>query len=214
MQLRISRLIWAKAMSQRRSPGAGWGSVPRLDNLDARLNFAAQYTIFSDDDMQEIYDGLPLATVGISFQATTSIRTFISVGYGRATGDPYVERESFSAPDGSTIRTVPVQLGLKADLAHSQRLRLNFGTAIELAWMSETVPTTDNQGQPGEQTLSDVNAGYQVTFGPEVMLGHCGSSVGFEFGWGGSKGSVWNGNRRHGVSLTGYQGRVYFALAL
>ncbi len=196
------------------TPGAGWGEVPQLNDLDARIDLSTQYTVFTAEDMRLTYGGLPVIVLGLSAQATSVMRTYVAVGYGRRTGDPYQQQSGFDSPGAVSVRTVPVQFGLKFDMASSQKLRLNGGFGLEIAWMEETTPGLDEFGRPGDQTSSGINGGYHFTFGPELRLGQGNSVIGLEFGWGGAKGNVYKGDHRHGLDLTGYQLRFHAALEL
>lgn len=196
------------------SPSAGSGVFSELDSLDTKLDLSAQYTSFTGEDMRDSYDGLPVIAVGFSFQTTSKARTFLSLGYGENTGDPYYSLPGFSSADIIKVRSVPLQLGMKVDLAQSRRIRVYAGAAFEIAWMEETIPILDDSGSVVNRSASGISSGFHLTFGPEIVLGQSGHAVGLEIGWGGSKGSITTKGHKHGIDLTGYRGRLYLALGL
>jgi len=196
------------------SSGEDSGIIHELDDLEAKLDLSAQYTSFTGEDMRDSYGGLPVIAIGFSFQTASKTRTFISLGYGENTGDPYHNLSGFSAADNIKVRAVPLQLGMKVDLAKSRRIHVFAGAAFEIAWMEETIPFLDDSGSVVNKSASGLNSGFNLTFGPEIVLGRGGRAVGLEIGWGGSKGSVSAKGHKHDIDLTGYRGRLYLALGL
>ncbi|MEN8007786.1 MAG: hypothetical protein ABFS42_12270 [Candidatus Krumholzibacteriota bacterium] len=191
---------------------SGW--FPELNVLDARLALSAQYNHFTGEDMRDTYGGLPMIAAAFSFRASRYSRVFVSVGYGKQTGDPYYNTPGINAEDHIKVRYLPVQWGMKADLARSTRIHVYIGAAVELAWMEETIPLLGNEGTVAETSSTGINGGYNLTFGPEFVLGQGGRAVGLEIGWGGSKGSVTTRGHSHQIDMTGFRGRLYLALAL
>jgi len=185
-----------------------------LEILDSRFDISAQYNYFTGEDMQDTYGGMPLVCGGFSFQTTRTTRFFVSLGYGEAEGNPFNEIPGISTADRIQVRYLPLLLGMKADLARSTRIQVFLGAAVEVAWMEETVPVVDGSGKILNQASSDINTGYQVTFGPQFMLGQGGQALGMEIGWGGSKGDVASADHKHDLDMTGLRGRLYVALAL
>lgn len=185
-----------------------------LEILDSRLDISAQYTHLTGDDMQDTYGGIPMVSAGLSFQTTRTTRFFVSLGYGESEGNPYSQTPGISTADRIQVRYLPLLLGVKVNLARSTRIHVYLGAGLEIAWMEETIPVLDGSGIILDQASSDINSGYQVTFGPLFMLGHGDQALGLEVGWGGSKGSVASSNHKHDLDLTGLRGRLYFALAL
>ena len=195
-------------------PLEGSGYLHELGTLDTNLDLSGQYTSFTGEDMSDSYGGLPVIAVGFSFQTSSKVRTFLSLGYGENTGDPYYSLPGFSAEDNIKVRYVPLQLGMKVDLAQSRRIRVFAGAALEIAWMEETIPFLDDSGSVVNKSASGINSGFILTFGPEIVLGQGGQAVGLEIGWGGSKGTVSTEGHKHDIDLTGYRGRLYLALNL
>lgn len=185
-----------------------------LNNLDTHLDLAFQYARFTGEDMSNTYQDLPMVTAGVSFQATRNSRLFLSLGYGENTGDPFYDTPGMATEDLVSVRYVPLQVGMKIDLARSTRIHVYTGFALEIAWMEETVPLRDENGDVADVSSSGVNSGYQLTFGPEFVLGQGGQALGLEVGWGGSKGSISSAGHEHDIDMTGYRGRLYLALAL
>ena len=196
------------------SPGAGPGIISELNSLDTELDLSAQYTRFTGEDMRDSYGGLPVIAVGFSFQTSRKVRTFLSLGYGENTGDPFYGIPGFSDADNIKVRSVPMQLGMKVDLAQNRRIHVYAGAALEIAWMEETIHFLDDFGSVVNRSSSGINSGFHLTFGPEIVLGQGGQAVGLEVGWGGSKGTISTEGHKHNIDLTGYQGRLYFALGL
>lgn len=186
----------------------------QLEVLDSQLDLSFQYARFTGEDMRDTYHGLPMFVAGFSFQATRTSRLFISFGYGENTGDPFYDSLGFTAEDQVQVRYAPLQLGMKVDLANSTRIHVYAGFAFEIAWMEETVPLRDDYGVVAPVSSSGINSGYQLVFGPQFVLGQGGQAVGLEVGWGGSKGTVSGQGHHHDVDMTGYRGRLYFALGL
>jgi hypothetical protein len=185
-----------------------------LNILDTHLDLSFQYARFTGEDMRNTYQELPMVTVGFSFQAARTSRLFLSLGYGENTGDPFYDTPGISAEDQVTVRYVPLQIGMKFDLARSTRIHVYAGVALEIAWMEETIPLRDESGAVSDVSSSGINSGYQVTFGPEFVLGQGGQALGLEVGWGGSKGSISTAGHQHNIDMTGYRGRLYLALGL
>ncbi len=196
------------------SPSEGEGIIHELDFLDTKLDLSAQYTSFTGEDMRDSYGGLPGIAVAFSFQTSSKTRTFLSLGYGENTGDPYYSLTGFSAADNIKVRFVPLQIGMKVDLAQSRRIHVYAGAALEIAWMEETIPFLDDFGSVVNLSASGINSGFNLTFGPEIVLGQGGQAVGLEIGWGGSKGTISAEGHKHDIDLTGYRGRLYLALGL
>jgi len=190
------------------------GLFDELDFLDSQLDLSVQYARFTGEDMRDTYNGLPMIAAGFSFQTTRTSRLFISLGYGENTGDPYYDTPGISAADHIKVRYVPLQLGMKFDLARSTRIHVFAGAAFEIAWMEETVPLLDDFGRVLNLSSSGINSGYQLVFGPQFVLGQGGQAVGLEVGWGGSKGTISTRGHHHDIDLTGYRGRLYLALGL
>jgi len=200
------------------------GSAPRtegeagfqdgLDVLGARVDLSAQYIRFTGEDMRDSYGGLPMAGVGFSFRATRNSRVFVSFGYGENKGDPFYDTPGMAAEDYIKVRYFPTQWGMKVDLARSTRINVYAGLAVELAWVEETIPLLDDHGVVTNLSSSGLNSGYQLTFGPELVLGQSGHSLGFEVGWGGSKGTITTEGHSHKIDMTGYRARFFLALAL
>ena len=188
--------------------------LDELNILDTQLDLSAQYTRFTGEDMRDSYGGLPMVGVGFSFRATRNSRVFVSIGYGENTGDPFYSTPGIAAEDHIKVRYVPVQWGMKVDLARSTRIHVYAGIAVELAWVEETIPQLDDQGTAANLPSSGINSGYYLTFGPELVLGKSGHSVGLEIGWGGSKGTITTNGHAHQIDMTGYRARLFLALAL
>jgi len=195
-------------------PLEGSDILHELGTLDTNLDLSGQYTSFTGEDMSDSYGGLPVIAVGFSFQTSSKVRTFLSLGYGENTGDSYYSLPGFSAEDNIKVRYVPLQLGMKVDLAQSRRIHVFAGAALEIAWMEETIPLLDDSGSVVNKSASGINSGFILTFGPEIVLGQGGRAVGLEIGWGGSKGTVSTEGHKHDIDLTGYRGRLYLALDL
>ena len=185
-----------------------------LNILDTHLDLSFQYARFTGEDMRDTYQELPMVTAGVSFQTTRTSRLFLSLGYGENTGDPFYDTPGMTAEDPVKVRYVPLQIGMKFDLARSTRIHVYTGLALEIAWMEETIPLRDESGEVSDVSSSGINSGYQITFGPEFVLGQGGQAVGLEVGWGGSKGTITAANHYHDIDMTGYRGRLYLALGL
>jgi hypothetical protein len=185
-----------------------------LTILNTHLDLAFQYARFTGEDMRRTYGVLPMVTAGLSFQVARASRLFLSLGYGENSGNPFYDNPGLIAEDQVSVRYVPLQIGMKFDLAKSTRIHVYAGLGLELAWMEETVPLRDQNGDIADVSSSGVNSGYQVTFGPEFVLGQGGQALGMELGWGGSKGSISSPGHEHEIDMTGYRGRVYLALEL
>lgn len=185
-----------------------------LNVLDTQIDLSAQYTRFTGEDMRDSYGGLPMAGVGFSFRATRNSRVFVSFSYGENKGDPFYGTPGINAENHIKVRYFPVQWGMKVDLARSTRIHVYAGLAVELAWVEETIPLLDEHGTVVNLSSSGLNSGYQLTFGPELVLGHRGHSLGLEIGWGGSKGTITTAGHAHQIDMTGYRARLFLALAL
>lgn len=183
-------------------------------DLDTMIELSVQYTRFTGEDMNQTYGGIPLVGAGLSFRTSTYSRLFILGGYGETTGDPFHDTLGMDGTDQIKIRYVPFQLGMKLDLARSSKVHVYAGLSLEGAWTEETVPMVDENGEVKDTASSGTNFGYGWTFGPEFILGQGGQALGLEVGWGGSKGSVTSEGHSHDVDMTGYRGRLYFALPL
>lgn len=188
--------------------------LDELNILDTQIDLSAQYTRFTGEDMRDSYGGLPMAGVGFSFRATRNSRVFVSFGYGENTGDPFYGTPGMAAEDHIKVRYFPVQWGMKVDLARSTRIHVYTGLAVELAWVEETIPLLDDHGTVANLSSSGLISGYQLTFGPELVLGQSGHSLGLEVGWGGSKGTITSEGHSHDIDMTGYRARLFLALAL
>jgi len=188
-------------------------AFPELEDLEAQIDLGVRYTGFTGEDMRRTYGGIPVAALGATVRLSRVARMFTSVGYGRATGDPFYDLPS-GGPDRATVTTVPFTLGLKADLAHSRRIRFYAGIAFEVAWMREEVPVLDSGGRLLTGGASGTSTGVVLGMGPEFVLGDGGRALGAEIGWGGAKGDVTATGHVHQVDLTGIRGRVYLALGL
>lgn len=185
-----------------------------LNILNTHLDLGFQYARFTGEDMGDTYQELPMVTAGVSFQAARTSRFFLSLGYGENTGDPFYDTPGMSGEDQVSVRYVPLQFGMKFDLARSTRIHVYAGLGLEIAWMEETIPLRDENGDITDVSSSGINSGYQITFGPEFVLGQGGQALGLEVGWGGSKGSISAAGHEHNIDMTGYRGRLYLALAL
>ena len=156
--------------------------------------------------------------VGISAGANFRISRFwwlyASLGYGQTTGDPFHGTPGIIAEDHINIRYAPFNLGLKYDLARSRKVHVYFGMGFEFAWIEETVPLLNENGEVYDTSSSGINKGFTWSFGPEFVVGGAGQALGLEIGGGGSKGTVTSEGHSHNVDMTGYRGRIYFVFPL
>ncbi len=164
--------------------------------------------------MAGTYGGLPQVTAGISWALGNRSRFFLATGYGRRNGDPYWDINYFDTDQDIELQTVPFFMGLKFNASANKEFRLYFGAAAQMTYAKETIQTGIINGEPTFITPSGLLTGYYLFVGPEFPLGEGSDSLGMEFGFGGTKGSVDTDGHGHDVDLTGYHLRIVYSLGL
>lgn len=189
-----------------------------VTSLDLELDFSFAYYNLIAEDVDETYSHLPMVGAGISLQAAPNLRAFFSVAYGQKSGNPYYDMPDFQTTEEATVKTLPFQVGLKYNLAQSTRVKLYWSLAFLMAWTSEELPgQLDYAGHVGPVTSSDLTTGYVFSFAPEFLLGQSGQSLGAEFGFGGTQGTLDaqnDGTHSHEINLTGFFARAYWSIRL
>lgn len=206
---------WGQTTDPEIGGKAAGGSPAALTTLDAEWDFSLTTVDFSDRDLEATYGSLTGAAIGASFLVAPQVRTFLSVGYGKKSGDPYYGLPGFAGGPEITLKTVPFLLGLKCDLARSTRIRVQAGCALMLAYVREGgVPFLDTNGHLNDAPVDNLLTGYRASFAPEWLLGDRLRAVGLEVGYGGVKGTLSNDSQSHDIDLTGLSGRLYLILGL
>jgi len=182
--------------------------------LNTALDFGIMYTHFSGDDMSGTYGGIPQLSTGLSWAMGDRSRFFMSIGYGRKSGDPYWDIEHFETDQDITVQTMPFLIGLKFNASSRKDFRLYFGAAAQLTYAWETIPTGMSDGEFTSSTPSGLLTGYYLFVGPEFSLGNGTDAIGLEIGIGGSKGEVSGDGNSHDVDLTGYHIRAFYTLGM
>lgn len=185
-----------------------------LSNLETLLDLSANYTHFTGEDMDQTYGGIPQVSLGLTFRFSRFWWFHLSGGYGETSGDPYHGTSGIITQDQVEVRYIPFLLGIKYNMARSSKVRVYVGFGLEFAWTEETVPLQDETGAVVPTSSSGLNNGYFWNFGPEFILGQGGQALGLEVGWGGSKGAITSEGHSHDIDMTGFRGRIYFAIPL
>jgi hypothetical protein len=185
-----------------------------LDDLGTELDFGTGYIILTGSGAKNTYSGMPQVGVGVSFLVTPHIRTFLRLDYAFASTDPFNDVPGFEAPQETTIKSVPMTFGLRFNMSQNQRLRLNMGIGMQVAWQQEETFDISYDGNVNIRASSGFNFGFVGTFGPELVLGKNKNLLGLEFGMGGTKGDVNDGSYNHNIDLTGFTTRLYYAISL
>lgn len=189
--------------------------VVRIWSIATELEAGLQVLVFSEDDMNDTYGGLPLLAVRLSMQTGPDVRVVLGTGYGRAGGDPYYDQADFQGDDEATLHVVPLQMGLRFNLTPEARLRLNLGFVLEMTWVRETLPASLYRQGGLERTVtqSGWTRGIGATFGPEWRLSGSAAAFGLEAVVTGNSGDIGH-DPDHQVNLSGMGARLYFTTGL
>ena len=186
-----------------------------LNDLGTELDLSLSYLHFTEDDMSATYSYLPMVGAGVSFRVASQVRTFFGLGYGKKSGDPYHDLPGFENGPDITVKTIPFLVGMKVNLANSSRMRLHVGAALMLAYTREEgIAQLGSSGGVDSSPASELLTGYQWTFSPEWVLGEGRRVLGFELGYGGTKGTLQGDTHRHDINLFGVSARVFYVFKL
>lgn len=190
------------------APGAQPVSIWSGD-LEQELEIGLNWLVPNDDDLESTYGGVPVVQLRLSVRPGERTRFFLGSGYGWSRGDPYYGQATFEGNADAELRIIPIQMGVRVNLAPREDLRLNLGVMAEADWIRESLPRSDFGGADLRQESSDWTGGVGLTFGPELRSRDLDWAVGFEGGV-----AVSAGTSRHapatGVNPTGMSGRLYF----
>lgn len=194
---------------------AGDSTAERDWPLATGLEAGLQYLVFSEDDMNDTYGGLPLLAVRLSMQTGRNVRVVLGTGYGRAGGDPDDDQADFQGDDEATLHVIPFQMGLRINPTPEARLRLNLGFVLEMTWVRETLPASLYRQGGLERTVthSGWTRGIGATFGPEWRLSGSAAAFGLEAVVTGNSGDIGH-DPDHQVNLSGMGARLYFTTGL
>ncbi len=184
-----------------------------MKEADTRIEFSYLHTLLSGEHIGETYGYLPQLGAGVSLALSDRSRIFMSLHYGRKSGDPYWDVPSFSGPN-ITVQNVPLMFGAKTNASSRHSYRLYFGAAMQLTYLKEKTYTADSYGNPLEENATGWATGYYFFVAPEFPLSKNGNALGCELAWGGSKGTVRASHQSHGVDLSGFNMRLYYSLDL
>lgn len=185
-----------------------------LDDLETELDVGLGYCFLTGEGIEEQYKGMIQGGVSVSFLIAPQVRTFFRLDYTSASGDPYKDTLGFEHSADMKIKSVPLTFGLKYNASKNQRIRVQLGIGIQAAWQQEETIRVRNGNEIGTGKASAFNFGFAGTFGPEFFLGDSGNLLGFEFGFGGAKGSLDGDGYSVAVDLSGFTTRTYFIIAL
>jgi hypothetical protein len=181
-------------------------SLPRID---VGLALTLGYRVFDDQDMDQTYGGLPTVGVEASFTIAGQAVFFAGVGYGRRDGDPYYDRPDFTG-GSSTLKVVPVTLGLRGDFSSNAQLGLLGVFGVEAAWVEERVPGAESWAGAADEAQDGWIRGIYFAFGPELRSADRSRAAGLLFRIGGAEGDLGGRYDSHGVNLTGMGVRFHF----
>ncbi len=192
------------------------GSIAQvpLNSLNAELDLGLGYCLLTGEGIKDNYTGMGQAGVGISFLFSHKVRTFLRLDYTTASGDPFENIPGFDSSNEMKIKSVPMTFGFRFNISQNQKMRVQIGLGIQIAWQQEETLRVLNSNEIGTSKASAFNGGFVGTFGPEFYLGDSGNLLGLEFGFGGAKGSINGDDYSHDIDLTGFTTRVYYILAL
>jgi hypothetical protein len=186
-----------------------------LDELGTELDLSLGYHHFTDEDMDGTYSYLPMVGAGVSFLVAPQVRTFVGFRYGKKSGDPYHDLPGFENGPDITVKSLPILIGMKVNLASSSRIRLHVGGAMMFAYTREEgIPQLGSANTLDSSPATDILTGFQLTFAPEWILGQGRRSMGVELAYGGTRGTLKGDTHSHDIDLFGFSGRVFYAFKL
>jgi hypothetical protein len=190
-----------------RADAADLTASDRSRDPEIELEILGGVQTLVEEDMDATYDLVPSAGLGISAAVSPTVRVLVAASYGEARGDPYHGEPEFYGGE-SRLRIVPLEVGIRVDMAGRTRTRLLFAAGFSVAWVQETLPVED---ESGERIVHDgYGAGVSLALGPEFRSRDGMRALGFQLGWGRSGLDLESGRAgSRELDLTGFRARLY-----
>ncbi len=215
------------ALSSLVVPGQAWADAVPADEIgqpadgpsvkikpiepDLELALGVDYTHLASRDENNTYTGMPGLAATVSAAIGKSTRFFLASGYSRTTGDPYYDLDGDFGDSESTLKLIPVTLGLRINAAQNARARFNLEMALAFGWVQETLPGEASAYY--DPRASGMINGFSLAFGPEFPLnGNASRWLGLEMGWRSLKADLGDSDRE--IDLSGWQARAYYGVRL
>jgi hypothetical protein len=191
-------------------PSSSLAQPQSLANERSRLAFSIGLHGFVDADMENTYGMLPV--LGLRWTAPLGPRSqfLLGVGYAFDQGDPYYGVRDFETDENTSLRVVPIELGVRVDTSRQPTRAFYLGTAIEYLWAREEGPSGDTRD------AADAGWGWgaKILAGPEWQFAQGRWAVGCEVSLALRKLSLHPANGQRTPDLSGLCSKAYVSARL